>query len=86
MLDALGRFEHKVRFKIFCLFLGLSAGSGMMVLGQGCLGTGQCAACSACVSRLSILTIPVLLEGAAMLVGKVWGRGGRPNPPVASKG
>lgn len=59
----------QLRFKALCLTLGLSLGSGIMILGQGCAG-GACLSCGACASKLPMLALPILADAALIMVGK----------------
>jgi len=71
MLDRILRLERRTRLKLLCLFGGMTAGSGVVLLSQGCPG-GQCAACGGiCATRLSLLTLPLLLQGAVLVAGRI---------------
>jgi hypothetical protein len=41
MLPKPSRFTRQIRFKLYCLTFGLTAGLGVQILGQGCITTGQ---------------------------------------------
>ena len=64
----------KEHFQALCLSLGLTTGVGIAVLSQtlnqGCAG-GQCATCGACVTKLPLLALPIVIDGA-VVYGKKW--------------
>jgi len=70
MLKIAQELAHQLRLKIGYVILGLAVGSGALIMGQGCIATGQCATCRACVSRLPILALPILAQVSAVLIGK----------------
>ena len=70
MLKIVGEWAHQFRLKIDYVVLGLAVGSGALIMGQGCITTGQCATCRACVSRLPILAFPLLAQASVVLIGK----------------
>jgi hypothetical protein len=71
MIDEILDFERRSRRKILWTVGGATVGTGALLLSQSCPG-GQCAACGgACASRLPLLAIPLVLQGAALVVGKL---------------
>jgi hypothetical protein len=71
MLMHIARFERHARLKLLCLFGGMTAGTGAVLLSQGCPG-GQCAACAGnCATRLPFLALPLLVQAVVVLVGRV---------------
>ena len=65
---------RKMRFKVMCMSLGITAGVGLAALGQtlsqGCAG-GACLTCGSCLTRLPLLTLPILADGVVVLGKKV---------------
>lgn len=59
------------RFKLLCLSLGVTLGASLAVFGQGCVASGQCATCGACAARLPVLALPLMADGAFIVVGKI---------------
>jgi hypothetical protein len=41
MLKSLNRFTPQIRYKLYCLSFGLTAGIGVQILSQGCVTSGQ---------------------------------------------
>ena len=71
MMDHILDFEHRARNKVLCTAGGVVIGAGTLLLAQGCPG-GQCAACGGnCATKLPLLTIPLVLQGAALMIGKI---------------
>ena len=71
MIDTILEFERQARPKVLWTVGGATLGTGALLLSQSCPG-GQCAACGgACASRLPLLAIPLVLQGAALVVGKL---------------
>jgi hypothetical protein len=62
---------EEMRYKLFHLWMGAALGSSLAFFSGGCAASGQCPTCGACVARLPILALPVLADGAVMLVGHV---------------
>jgi len=53
-------FTRLMRGKVQSLALGLSFGLGTILIGQPCVGSGQCASCGICLTRLPIALLPLL--------------------------
>ena len=71
MTGYLHRLAHRFRARVGLFVLGLALGSGTLFVGQSCLASGQCASCGACVSRLPVLAVPLLVGGAVVLAHKI---------------
>jgi hypothetical protein len=61
----------ELRYKLFHLWLGAALGSGLVILGRGCAASGQCPACGACITKLPIVALPLLVDGVVVLAGRV---------------
>ncbi len=72
MTNKLSKSPFWINKKAHSLTLGAVLGTGAMIFGQSCAATGQCASCGgACMSRLPILAVPILVDGAIVLAKKI---------------
>ncbi len=72
MTKKLSKSQFWTRQKANSITLGAVIGTGAMIFGQSCAATGQCASCDgACVARLPILAVPILVDGVIVLAKKV---------------
>jgi hypothetical protein len=71
MQNELSKRLHQLQPKIHGLAFGMTLGIGSTYLSQGCITSGACPACGACVARLPLLAVPLLLDGAVLLAGKI---------------
>ena len=71
MIKKLNKYQSWIKRKIHSLTLGVVLGSGALMFGQSCASTGHCLNCGACVSKLPILAVPILVDGAIVMVEKV---------------
>jgi len=71
MQNELSQQLRQFQPKIHGLAFGMTLGIGSTFLSQGCVSSGTCPACGACAVRLSLLAVPLLLDGTLALVGKL---------------
>ena len=71
MQNELSQRLRQYQPKIHGLAIGMTLGIGSTFLNQGCIASGMCPACGSCMTRLPLLAVPFLLDGAIMLVGKM---------------
>jgi hypothetical protein len=72
MTNRLSKSQFWTKQKARSLTLGAVVGTGAMIFGQSCAATGQCASCGgACVSRLPLLAVPILVDGAIVMAKKI---------------
>lgn len=72
MIEKLSKSPFWIKQKAHSVTLGAVLGTGAMIFGQTCAATGQCASCDgACMARLPILAVPILVDGAIVLAKKI---------------
>ena len=72
MANKLNKSQFWTKQKAHSMTLGAVIGTGAMIFGQSCAATGQWLNCGgACVSRLPILAVPILVDGAIVLAKKI---------------
>ncbi len=69
----LATLEH-VQPKLHGLAVGMTLGIGSIFLSQSCPLLGQCPTCAACVPRLPLLALPLVVDGLMILATRAMKR------------